>query len=261
MVTLGVVPYLNAVPLTGTIGQRARLVVDVPSNLGTRLATGEVDAALVPVYEAICGVGDGYLGRYGIVSRGPVASVLLFLRTPLEAVRTLVLDPASRTSAGLARQVVAEATAGAVVGVREAEAAGADPRTCDADAVLLIGDPAMRHRATWKGSVVDLGELWTDMTGLPFVYARWTARSGLTEDERRGLATLLDDVATEGEARKEDLARAWAAARAEDPDAAAQYVREHVHYRIDRAAEAGLARYAAIVRTQAESRVTEARHA
>ena len=190
-----------------------------------------------------------------------MTSVLLFLRTPLESVRTVLLDPASRTSAELARQVVAEATGGARITVREAHAPGIDPRGTEEDAVLLIGDPALRYRALWDGQVVDLGETWTRSTGLPFVYARWTARPGLSPDARGRLVDLLDDAAATGLAQKEDLARAWAVARGEDPEAAALYVREHVHYLIDEAAEAGLARYAAKVRTQAESRVTEARHA
>ena len=254
MVTLGVVPYLNAVPLTERLDPSVRLVGQVPARLGPLLDAGEVDAALLPVYEALQGVGDGFLGEYGIASRGAVTSVLLFLRTPLDQVRSLLLDPASRTSVGLARHLVSEATNGADVAVREAAAPGQDPRTSDADAVLLIGDPAMRYGALWEGDVLDLGEAWTRGTGLPFVYARWTARAGLTGEERDALTTLLDDGARAGVAAQEELARAWAEARQADPQAAARYVREHVHYHIGPDEEAGLARYGAIVHAQAASK-------
>lgn len=250
MVTVGVVPYLNAVPLTGRLDASVRQVVEVPARLGPLLAAGEVDAALLPVYEALQGVGDGYLGQYGIASRGPVTSVLLFLRTPLSEVRTLLLDQASRTSAGLARHLVSEATNGSDVVVREAARPGLDPRDAIEDAVLLIGDPAIRFGNVWEGEVLDLGEAWTRGTGLPFVYARWTARAGLSGVERDALASLLDAAAVAGTAEKDSLARAWAAARGDDPDAAVRYVHEHVHYRIGPDEENGLARYAGIIHAQ-----------
>jgi chorismate dehydratase len=254
MLSLGVVPYLNAVPLIDRIDPSVRRVARVPALLGPLLDAGEVDAALLPVYEAFQGVGDGFLGRYGIVSRGAVTSVLLFLRTPLPAVRTLLLDAASRTSAGLARYLVHAATGGAEVVVREAPEAGADPREAADDAVLLIGDPAIRYGALWEGEVLDLGAAWARRTGLPFVYARWTARPGLTGSERDGLAALLDAAAVEGIAHRDELARTWALARGEDPEGAAHYVREHVHYHIGPDEEAGLARYGAIVRAQVAGR-------
>ena len=44
-----------------------------------------------------------------------------------------------------------------------------------ADAALLIGDTALAlSRKRYR--ILDLGEIWTQMTGLPFVYACWTGR-------------------------------------------------------------------------------------
>ena len=45
-----------------------------------------------------------------------------------------------------------------------------------ADAVLLIGDRAMRVPGESFHDVVDLGEAWHTLTGLPFVFALWVAR-------------------------------------------------------------------------------------
>lgn len=249
MVTLGVVPYLNAVPLLAGLDGDVRLVEAVPSRLTSRLEAGEVDAALLPVYEALQGVGDGWLGRYGISSFGAVTSVLLFLRRPVGDVRSLLLDPASRTSAALARHVLGE-RARCPVRVTEALGPGPDPREAIQDAVLVIGDPALRYAEVWDGPVLDLGEAWTAETGLPFVYARWTARRGLLADERACLAARLDRAGEGGVAERGALARAWADARGEDPEAAARYVLHHVRYRIDLDEERGLARYAEIVRRE-----------
>src|SRR6202035_5069369 len=73
----------------------------------------------------------------------------------------------------------------------------ADAEDADADAVLLIGDRAMRACLPGFAHAFDLGQEWFDWTGLPFVYAVWAVREGvdtgqvalmLAEAKRRGLA-------------------------------------------------------------------------
>jgi chorismate dehydratase len=248
MRTLGVVPYLNAIPLIAGLARDARVVEDVPSALSRRLDSGELDAALLPVAEAARGVGDGYLAGHGIASEGKVGSVLLFLRRPLPEVHTLLLDPASRTSAALARHLLAEA--GARPATRTGPSPGPDPAHAEEDAVLVIGDAALRHARRWTGDVLDLGEAWTRATRLPFVYARWVARRGLDAEERRRLAARLDQAADEGLPARAALAREWAKARGEDPKAAEDYVLRCVRYRIGPREEEALARFEAIVRAQ-----------
>jgi chorismate dehydratase len=49
----------------------------------------------------------------------------------------------------------------------------------DADAVLLIGDRAMRACLPGFEFAFDLGREWHDWTGLPFVYAFWAVREGV----------------------------------------------------------------------------------
>ncbi len=53
------------------------------------------------------------------------------------------------------------------------------------DAFVISGDDALRRRrgARGYGHRYDLGEEWHAMTGLPFVFARWMARKGLSNDE------------------------------------------------------------------------------
>src|SRR5262249_41429297 len=66
----------------------------------------------------------------------------------------------------------------------------------EADAVLLIGDRAMRACLPGFPFAFDLGREWFDWTGLPFVFAVWAVRAGadldgvevaLAEAKRRGL--------------------------------------------------------------------------
>ncbi|HYV36969.1 MAG TPA: MqnA/MqnD/SBP family protein, partial [Gemmataceae bacterium] len=49
----------------------------------------------------------------------------------------------------------------------------------DADAVLLIGDRAMRACLPGFAHAYDLGQEWHDWVGLPFVYAVWAVREGV----------------------------------------------------------------------------------
>ena len=58
----------------------------------------------------------------------------------------------------------------------------------DADAVLLIGDRAMRACLPGFAYAFDLGQEWFDWTGLPFVYAVWAVRAGV---DLRGVEEAL----------------------------------------------------------------------
>ena len=63
-----------------------------------------------------------------------------------------------------------------------------------ADAVLLIGDEALRARRKGRDRPhrLDLAEEWTRWTGLPFVFARWGVRAAVALAERRALAADLE---------------------------------------------------------------------
>jgi len=74
---------------------------------------------------------------------------------------------------------------------------GTGAALADADAALLIGDPALY--AETDAERLDLGEGWQMLTGLPFVFAFWAGRVGALDAEqvarlqqamRAGLAEL-----------------------------------------------------------------------
>ena len=109
-------------------------------------AAGEVDAGLVPSIELLRQRDLEPVGGAGISAFGPVDSVLLLLRRAPHAVRTLALDPASRTS-----QALAGSGARAACSARGPRASKLDPGRAwedrRADAVLVIGDRALEMRA------------------------------------------------------------------------------------------------------------------
>lgn len=195
-VRIGAVTYLNSKPLVCDLAELAPdadLVFDVPSRLADQLAAGYLDVALIPAIEYYRGGTYTVVPNIAVASRGPVLSVTLFSRVPWLQIRRVALDEGSRTSAALAQILLRQrhGISPEIVPLPlDGQAEGAD-----ADAVLLIGDRAMRACLPGFAHAFDLGQEWHDWTGLPFVYAFWAVRPGielgpvadaLTEAKRRG---------------------------------------------------------------------------
>lgn len=179
---VGAVRYLNTKPLVhGLSGEMPlSLSFDYPSRLADQLASGTLDVALIPSVEYFLGDNYRIITDACIGCLGPVWSVKIFFRKPPKQVRTLALDEGSRTSAALAKILLAER-----VGVRPQRQTlplGSDMRDCEADAILLIGDRAIHPPAIDAVEVWDLGETWVEWTGLPFVFAMWVARPGVATE-------------------------------------------------------------------------------
>jgi chorismate dehydratase len=196
---IGVVRYLNAVPLHRALSALApehRVEADYPSVLADRLARGDLDVAMIPSVEYLRGAADGRGYRIvpgvSIAARGPVRSVRLLARVPWARVRRLALDEGSRTSQALAR-VWLEGRHRVRPDVVEPLPLGVSPLESTADAVLIIGDRAMRDPAGDFIDHVDLGAAWNALTGLPFVFALWVAREGLHLGDLPGLLRTCRD--------------------------------------------------------------------
>lgn len=110
-------------------------------------------------------------------SDGPAMSCLIVSQVPLSELdgRRVALGSTSRTSVRLAQLLLEERE-----GVRpEYFICPPDLPVMmqEADAAVVIGDAALRaylHQASELGlTVYDLGDMWKDWTGLPFVFAAW----------------------------------------------------------------------------------------
>lgn len=197
---IGAVNYLNTKPLIcdlDEIAPEADLVLDLPSRLADRLAAGDLDVALIPIIEYFRAGTYTVVPDLSIASRGPVLSVTLFSKVPWARIQRVALDVGSRTSAALT-QVLLRHRHGVKPEVVQLPM-DADPDGLDTDAVLLIGDRAMHACLPGFTHAFDLGQEWTDWTGLPFVYAVWAVRGGvdlggvadaLAEAKRRGLERI-----------------------------------------------------------------------
>jgi len=161
-----------------------------PATLNAMLASGEIDVSSSSSIE--------YARRWkeylilpgvSISSTGAVGSILLFSKKPIESLAgdAVSVSSASATSAVLLKALLKyRYKIDASYAPRAPELAG---MLADATAALLIGDEALRERIALNDPsimIYDLGLLWQDFTGLPFVYALWIIR----EDSARRLPEL-----------------------------------------------------------------------
>jgi len=238
---LGVVAYLNAVPLAHGLeaDPRFEIVRDVPSRIADALRSGRVDLGVIPSIEYAAG-DYAIVPGVGIASRGPVRSVCLFHRRPLSEIRRVALDSSSRTSAALVRILLRDRLG------RDPEYVVMPPSLSDmlsaADAALLIGDRALYFEG--DESRLDLGQEWTERTGLPFVWAFWAGRpeAAGAADVRRLQASLAQALQVLP-AIASTYNGAGAVAGSPGRDRAAlneDYLRRNIAYRLDEGEVAGL---------------------
>ena len=234
----GSVPYLNAKPLLeGLADEVGPVRLEVPSVLTRLLRDGELDVALAPVVAAFENRALTIVEAGVVATHGAVGSVLLFSKTPPAEARVVALDESSRTSVALTRilfRFLWDASPRYVPRPPDP-----DLTHLDADAALLIGDPALVAR--WEGPPpIDLGHVWCEWTGLPFVFAAWLARTPAIANE---VAVPLRRAAARGELRLSEIAAVGAASLGLDTASAECYLRERLSYGFGAAEHAAVARF------------------
>lgn len=235
---VGAVSYLNTKPLIYRLAERApqiELLLDLPSRLADGLATARYDVALIPSIEYFCDPSYTIVSDACIACRGPVLSVKLFSRVPVEEIRSLALDEGSRTSAVLTRVLLKER-----FGLEprlEPLPIGAAVTDVASDAVLLIGDRAMQSPGMPCAEVWDLGDEWCRWSGMPFVFAMWVARPGIDAGD---LAAALEAARDEGLANVEAIAAAEAAALGLSRPQCVSYLRENLYFYLGERERRGL---------------------
>jgi chorismate dehydratase len=243
-VRLGAVDYLNVRPLVHGLDRHPDLVhvrYDTPAECARLLAAGDIDLGMVPSITHLQRPDDRVVPGICIGSDGPVASVALFLKTPIAQVRTIAVDTSSRTSVALTRILCARRFGIDPVLVPHAPDLAA--MLAQADGALVIGDPALFADLAAMGpgriEKIDLGRVWSEMTGLPFVWAVWAGRAGAASPR---IVSLLQEAAESGMADTDAIADR----HLPDPAQRAigrRYLREHLTFRLtDRALE-GLRTY------------------
>jgi chorismate dehydratase len=195
---IGHIEYANCAPIFAALRRlfdcgTYQFIRDVPSRLNRMLAEGAVD--LCPSSSLEYGRSAGnylLLPDLSISSVGPVKSVFLFSRLPLEHLdgKHIGLSSESETSVALLKILLRKyyGFSNSFFSINPSDYSNAFDSCC---AVLLIGNTAMKWNARYENLYrYDLGELWYSFTRLPFVFALWMIRKEFAV-ARREEALLL----------------------------------------------------------------------
>jgi chorismate dehydratase len=208
---ISIVQYLNTAPLVwgftnGPLQGKYHLSFTVPSQCAVALRSGAADVAIIPAIEYQRIPRLTILPDLAIASKERVRSLLIMSKTPISEARRIALDRSSRSTQALVRILCADKWK-ITPEFFEAEPT-LEKMLDEADAALLIGDPALRLSvAIEKGSrrassgelvchgsaasiphadtvyVYDVVEAWRGLTGLPAVLAVWAARNEVVTRE------------------------------------------------------------------------------
>ncbi len=201
--TLGYISYLNCVPFFYGLkdcGFKGRLVAGVPSELNRMLQSGELDISPSSSFEYALNFEDYLLlPNFSISSFGPVGSVFLFSPCPPEQLsgKTIAITGESATSINLLRVLLLE-----YYGLKKVEdyvpAEDVETAIRQGRPGLLIGDRAINQAKNLPDGVLsyDLGDLWYQKTGLPFVFALWILRRSSAREKAYGFTALIRQLET-----------------------------------------------------------------
>ncbi|RMG41688.1 MAG: hypothetical protein D6725_00935 [Planctomycetota bacterium] len=246
---IGAVSYLNSKPLIEDLADLLvpdEMVLDYPSRLADGLGSGALAAALVP--SVVCLTHPEYqvLSDACVAARGPVMSVKMYSRVPPQQIRSLALDEGSRTSSLLVQILLAMRYE--VRPVLQPLPLEGLPHDSSCDAVLLIGDRAMRPLDGAFACVWDLGEEWYRETGLPFVFAVWAASPDVSQAAAARWTSAFEEARRRGEARVAAIARREAARMGLSESLVRRYLTEFLHFRLGDRERAGLEEFFRLAR-------------
>jgi cyclic dehypoxanthinyl futalosine synthase len=230
---IAAVSFLNTRPITyglerGLGEDRFELSFELPSRCAQLLASGEVDVGLIPVAAyAESAVPLRAVPGVAISSFGPVRTVLLVSDVPWTALEAIALDGASRSSAALLKLLCRDR--GLAPRFHEVPHDAVLDAARGRTGALVIGDAGFAA-AEEHPHVVDLGEVWRETTGLPFVYAVWAGRPDVLGPDEIG---ILQQSLSEGMIHRAEIARAWAESgphREGAPELYERYLTENIRY-------------------------------
>ncbi len=196
---VGRIQYINADPVYYGFDRRGspqgvEVISRPPAKLNQMMAAGGLDISPVSSAAYAQNFEDWLiLPDLSISCFGKVMSVILASRHPFKRLdkKPVLLTDDSATAADLVRLIFALGRINPVF------VTGTIKSPLDlaksVQAALVIGDAALAH--DWEGRfahVWDLGGMWHEMTGLPFVFALWVVRRSFAENHPETVGWVLD---------------------------------------------------------------------
>ena len=230
------VSYLNTSPLVWGLTHGPQqdvfdLRFTLPSECADALREERADIGLIPAIELARQPDLMVVPGSAIACQGPVRSILLISKKPLEAIESFAADRGSRSSVAMTRTLLKRKH-----GIEPevlTQPADLDRMLESADAALIIGDPALEidpemteHRGR-PVHVFDMGGEWVETTGLPMVFAVWAVKQGCADS---ALAPIFAESAAYGQAHVEEIVAVESKRRGFSPELVREYVTHYISY-------------------------------
>lgn len=251
------ISFLNARPLWwGLVRGRAvegeTFEFTSPARCADRLADGTSDLGLIPAIEMMRIPGLVAVPGLCIASSSEVRSVLLFSRVPFDEIRSVALDPSSRTSVALARILLGERLGPELYArIKFDPLERRDTSALEGhDSAVVIGDPALQLSRAGFPFRYDLASEWNANFGDPFVFAVWAGRRDALE--RAGAAVVnarLNESRAFGAQQIDIIAREASEELALPFGELVDYFRHALHYDMGDRERAALRRFYRLAET------------
>jgi chorismate dehydratase len=200
---IGEIPYLNSVPFYAHFERRQfKILAVAPRQMGVLADQGQIDAGPFSLMDYFRNEENLELMGWCIATRDQVKSVMLFSKegwAGLDGKKIGITDDTA-TSVQLLN-ILLEKKYGVRAKFERLHSGINDYSTYDA--VLLIGDEALRHNKLGLDGfelVFDLAKEWYDWQKLPFVFAVWGMKKSLPEETKQELKEILGNSVDKSEA-------------------------------------------------------------
>lgn len=169
-------PFIYGLKESG-FEERIILETDHPADCAAKLISNRADIGLIPVASLLQLSDYHIISNYCIGSNGNVRTVMLLCNCSFEELDTIYLDYRSRTSVNLVKVLAGNWWKRSFKWRDTTEGFDFLNVKCN-EAVVLIGDQCFGYEKKFK-SGIDLSMEWKKFTGLPFVFACWTANKAI----------------------------------------------------------------------------------
>ncbi len=236
------VSYLNTLPFIYGLKQhdflkKIKLSLDNPAVCAEKLFTDQADIGLIPVAVIPQLRNARIISDYCIGAKGKVKSVLLYSTVPLEQIKMIWLDNQSRTSVKLIR-ILAQNYWQITPGWDKAPPGFEKKRLEKGEAGVIIGDRAFPITEKYP-YIYDLSEEWENYTGLPFVFAAWTANKKIDMD----FLKEFNDALKYGMMHLKESVNSYSDYHYLDKTSLLSYLKNNISFSLDEQKQKGMNRF------------------
>jgi chorismate dehydratase len=236
------VSYLNTLPFIYGLKQhdfsgKIDLSLDNPAVCAEKLLTGQADIGLIPVAVIPHLRHARIISDYCIGAKGKVKSVILYSTVPLKQIKTIWLDNQSRTSVRLIR-ILAQNFWQISPGWEKGPPGFEKSRLKIGEAGVIIGDRAFPITEKYP-YIYDLSEEWENYTGLPFVFAAWTANKKINKEFLREFNGALKYGVT----HPEETVNSFSDNNYLDKTSLLAYLKNNISFSLDKEKQKGMNRF------------------